>query len=276
MVAELSNDIARRIASEVEKVHERRRTMRGWFRGVAVVATLVLLWAVASEVASTPLAPGPLAVARALLDGLRAGTLVRAVMTSVARLAVGYGVSLVVGIPVGIALARVRAVKQAVGPVVLGLSSVPSICWLPLAILWFGLSELAIQVVVVLGAALPIAVATENSVRHVPPSIERAARTMGARSVGLMLTVTLPAALPGILGGAKLGWTFALRSLMAGELLFVSGGLGQLLETGRDLGDTAMVLGVVVLIVALGRVSEALLFSRADREIARRWGVEGA
>ena len=197
-------------------------------------------------------------------------------MTSVARLLVGYSVALAIGIPLGTALARSRLVKQSFGPIVLGLSSVPSICWLPLAILWFGLSEWAIQLVVVLGAALPVAVATENSVRHVPPSIERAARTMGARGARLMLTVTMPAALPGILGGAKVGWTFALRSLMAGELLFVSGGLGQLLETGRDLGDTALVLAVVVVIVALGRASEVLLFSRADRAIARRWGMEAA
>jgi NitT/TauT family transport system permease protein len=138
------------------------------------------------------------------------------------------------------------------------------------------LSEWAIQLVVVLGAALPIAVATENSVRHVGPSIERAARTMGARGARMMFTVTLPAALPGILGGAKIGWTFALRSLMAGELLFVSGGLGQLLETGRDLGDTALVLSVVVVIVVLGRASEVVLFSPIDRAIARRWGVEDA
>ncbi len=213
---------------------------------------------------------------RSLAAGLRDGTLSRACATSVARLLVGYCICLVLGVPLGIALARSRLVKETIGPIVLGLSSVPSICWLPLAILWFGLSECAIQVVVVLGAALPVAVSTENAVRHVPPSIERAARTMGARGARLMLTVTLPAALPGILGGAKIGWTFALRSLMAGELLFVSGGLGQLLETGRDLGDTALVLSVVVVIVALGRVSESLLFARADRAIARRWGVEGA
>ena len=198
----------------------------------------------------------------------------RAVLTTGLRLAVGYSVALGLGIPLGIVLARVRFLKQTIGPIVLGLSSVPSICWLPLAILWFGLSEWAIQLVVVLGAALPIAVATENSVRHVAPSIERAARTMGARGARLMFTVTLPAALPGILGGAKVGWTFALRSLMAGELLFVSGGLGQLLETGRDLGDTALVLAVVVVIVGLGRASEAVLFSPVDRAIARRWGVE--
>ncbi|MDP9003065.1 MAG: ABC transporter permease subunit [Myxococcota bacterium] len=248
--------------------------MRGWFRGVVALAILVAIWGAASEVVQTPLAPGPVAVARALVAGMRDGTLVRALLTTAARLAVGYTLALAIGIPLGIALARARVVKHSVGPIVLGLSSVPSICWLPLAILWFGLSEWAIQLVVVLGAALPVSVATENSVRHVAPAIERAARTMGARGARLMLTVTLPAALPGILGGAKLGWTFALRSLMAGELLFVSGGLGQLLETGRDLGDTALVVAVVVVIVALGRASEALLFARADRAIARRWGVE--
>jgi NitT/TauT family transport system permease protein len=248
--------------------------MRGSLRGIAVTATLVAIWAAASELARTPLFPGPVDVLRSIGAGIHDGTLPRALAVSAARLAIGYGVALGTGIPLGIALARSRLVKEATGPIVLGLSSVPSICWLPLAILWFGLSEWAIQLVVVLGAALPIAVATENSVRHVPPTIERAARTMGARGARLMLTVTLPAALPGILGGAKVGWTFALRSLMAGELLFVSGGLGQMLETGRDLGDTALVLAVVVVIVALGRASEAVLFSPVDRAIARRWGVE--
>ncbi|HEY6459761.1 MAG TPA: ABC transporter permease subunit [Polyangiaceae bacterium] len=249
--------------------------MRGWYRGLAALAILVVIWAAASEIARTPLAPGPVAVGAAIAAGVRDGTLVRALVTSTARLLAGYVVALLLGVPLGIALARSSLVKQTVGPIVLGLGSVPSICWLPLAILWFGLSEWAILLVVVLGASLPVAVATENAVKHVPPSIERAARTMGARGARLMITVTLPAALPGILGGAKIGWTFALRSLMAGELLFVSGGLGQLLETGRDLGDTALVLAVVVVIVGLGRASESLLFARADRAIARRWGVEG-
>jgi NitT/TauT family transport system permease protein len=249
--------------------------MRGWLRGLAFLATLVAIWAAASEIAASALFPGPIAVGDALVASIRDGTLLRAVTTSLARLLVGYTLSLTLGVPLGIALARSRLAKDMAGPIVLGLSSVPSICWLPLAILWFGLSEWAIQLVIVLGAALPVAVATENAVRHVPPSIERAARTMGARGPRLMLTVTLPAAMPGILGGAKIGWTFALRSLMAGELLFVSGGLGQLLETGRDLGDTALVVGVIVVIVALGRASEAILFARAGKEIARRWGVEG-
>jgi NitT/TauT family transport system permease protein len=215
-------------------------------------------------------------VGGAIFASAKDGTLTRALITSVLRLLVGYGVSLIFGVALGVLLARSPRLKQAIGPLILGMSSVPSICWLPLAILWFGLSEWAIQVVIVLGALLPIAVATEGAVRNVPPQLVRAARTMGARGPRLLVSVVVPAALPGILSGAKLGWTFALRSLMAGELLFVSGGLGQLLETGRDIGDTALVVAIIVTIVALGRASEWALFGRLDREVARRWGTESA
>jgi NitT/TauT family transport system permease protein len=239
------------------------------------LAAVLSLWAVAALLARSQLFPGSLAVGRAAIEACADGMLPRAILVSLARLLFGYVAALVMGVPLGALLARSALVKKSLGPLVLGLSSVPSICWLPLAILWFGLSEAAIQVVVILGAFLPIAVATENSVRHVPPQLERAAKTLGARGARLLFTVTLPAALPGILSGAKLGWTFALRSLMAGELLFVSGGLGQLLETGRDLGDTALVLAIVVVVVLLGRGSEALLFSHLDREVSRRWGTEG-
>ena len=189
------------------------------------------------------------------------------------RLFAGYAIALAIGVPLGLVLARAPAIKRALGPLLLGLSSVPSICWLPLAIVWFGLSEAAIQLVIVLGAALPVTLATESAVRQLPPTIERAARTMGARGPTLLFRVLLAAALPGILTGAKMGWPFALRSLMAGELLFVSGGLGQLLETGRDLADTALVLGVVVVIVLASRASERVLFGPLERVVARRWGT---
>jgi NitT/TauT family transport system permease protein len=236
-------------------------------------AILVATWAAASRISGSPLFPGPLDVARSLASALAAGTLARAVGVSAVRLVVGYAIAVVTGVPLGLLLARSDTTKRALGPLLLGLSSVPSICWLPLAIVWFGLSEAAIQVVIVLGAALPITLATESAVRQLPPSIERAARTMGASGPTLIFRVLLPAAMPGILTGAKMGWTFALRSLMAGELLFVSGGLGQLLETGRDLADTALVLGIVAVIVVLSRASERVLFGPLERVIARRWGT---
>ena len=247
--------------------------MRGALRTAVTAAILVAIWAAASRLAASPLFPGPLDVARSLAAAAAAGTLVRAVVTSALRLVVGYAIAVVTGVPLGLMLARSDATKRALGPLLLGLSSVPSICSLPLAIVWFGLSEAAIQVVIVLGAALPITLATESAVRQLPPTIERAARTMGARGPTLLFRVLLPAAMPGIVTGAKMGWTFALRSLMAGELLFVSGGLGQLLETGRDLADTALVLGVVVVIIVLSRVSERVLFGPLERAIARRWGT---
>jgi len=236
-------------------------------------AILVAIWAAASRLAASALFPGPLDVARSLAAAAAAGTLARAVLTSAIRLLVGYAIAIAIGVPLGLVLARSDATKRALGPLLLGLSSVPSICWLPLAIVWFGLSEAAIQVVIVLGAALPVTLATESAVRQLPPTIERAARTMGARGPTLIFRVLLPAAMPGIVTGAKMGWTFALRSLMAGELLFVSGGLGQLLETGRDLADTALVLGIVAVIVVLSRVSERILFGPLERAIARRWGT---
>ena len=250
--------------------------MRGWLRGIAFALILVGIWAAASSLANSPLLPGPLAVGKSIVSSLRDGTLGRALATSVLRLLLGYGFSLFFGVLLGVALARSEKVKSAIGPLILGMSSVPSICWLPLAILWFGLSEWAIQVVIVLGALLPIAVATDGAVRQVPPQLIRAARTMGARGPRLLFSVVIPAAFPGILSGAKLGWTFALRSLMAGELLFVSGGLGQLLETGRDIGDTALVLAIIVTIIALGRASEWALFGRLDKEVGRRWGTSEA
>jgi NitT/TauT family transport system permease protein len=247
--------------------------MRGALRSALTAAILVAIWAAASRLANSSLLSGPREVASALLQALAQGTLVRAIAVTTARLVVGYVLALAIGIPLGLALARIDALKRAIGPLLLGLSSVPSICWLPLAIVWFGLSEAAIQVVVVLGAALPVTLATESSVRQLPPTIERAARTMGAAGPVLLFRVLLAAALPGILTGAKTGFSFALRSLMAGELLFVSGGLGQLLETGRDLADTALVLGVVAVIVLLSRASERLLFAPLERAVARRWGT---
>ena len=190
------------------------------------------------------------------------------------RLVVGYLLSLAGGVTLGLLLARSRTLRESVGTIVTGLQALPSICWLPLALLWFGLSEAAILFVVIAGSLLAIAVATEAGVRNVPPLYVRAARTMGARGATLYLRVILPAALPAVLSGMRLGWTFAWRSLMAGELLFVSGGLGQLLATGRELGDMARVMAVMVAIVTLGLVTEVLFFARLDARVREVWGTD--
>jgi sulfonate transport system permease protein len=216
--------------------------------------------------------PGPAGVVASLAETSRDGTLPRAVLTSLHRLFAGYALSAAAGIVLGMLMARLGWLRASVGPLVMGLQALPSICWLPLALLWFGLSEKAILFVVVMGSLLAITIATEGAVRAVPPLYVRAARTMGSRRLRLYARVILPASLPGIVTGLKLGWTFAWRSLMAGELLYASGGLGQLLTLGRELNDMARVLAVMVVIVALGLLFERLLFGTVEKHLRERWG----
>ena len=237
---------------------------------------LLLAWEAASRLGlwRSWIFPSPSAIGQSLWSGIVDGTIPRGIVTSMRRLVVGYLLSLAGGVGLGLLLARSRPLRESVGTVVTGLQALPSICWLPLALLWFGLSETAILFVVIAGSLLAITVATEAGVSNVPPLYVRAARTMGARGATLYLRVILPAALPAILSGMRLGWTFAWRSLMAGELLFVSGGLGQLLATGRELGDMSRVMAVMVAIVTLGLVTEVLIFQRLDARVREVWGTD--
>ncbi|MGA2819454.1 MAG: ABC transporter permease [Anaerolineales bacterium] len=218
--------------------------------------------------------PSPLSVAQSLWAGFSDGTFPIGVGVSLRRIAIGYGLSVILGLLLGLLLGRVKLVEQAIGPLILGLQALPSICWLPLAILWFGLSETAILFVVVMGAVLSITLATADGVRNTPPLYIRAARTLGSRGARLYRDVVFPAALPAILSGMKLGWSFAWRSLMAGELLYVSLGLGQLLSLGRELNDMSRVLAVMLVIVAIGLSVDRLIFRPAEDRTRERWGLQ--
>jgi NitT/TauT family transport system permease protein len=242
------------------------------------LSILILSWAALARFGPWPpyLLPGPAEVLGTLAHTFADGEMLRAMAQSLRRLFIGYAISVGAGITLGVMLARVGWLRLAVGPLVVGLQALPSICWLPLALLWFGLSEKAILFVVVMGSLLSITIATEGAVRAVPTLYIRAARTMGSRGLRLYTRVILPAALPGIVTGLKLGWTFAWRSLMAGELLYVAGGLGQLLTLGRELGDMARVMAVMVVIVVLGLGFERLLFGSLEKRLRERWGYAQA
>ena len=220
--------------------------------------------------------PSPLGVLQTLARGLRNGTLVFGVEVSLQRILVGFGFSAVVGMTLGLAIGRFRLLEQTLGSLVLGLQTLPSICWLPLAILWFGLNETAILFVVIMGALLSITLATEAGVKNTPPLYLRAARNLGARGWRLYWFVILPAALPGIITGMKLGWSFAWRSLMAGELLYQGArvGLGNLLSMGRDLNDMTQVVAVMLVIIAIGLVVDRLIFAPIESRVRERWGLQ--
>ncbi len=217
--------------------------------------------------------PSPLRVWAALVDGVRSGAILQGIAVSLTRLAIGYGISLAIGLPLGLLSGSVRWVNQTVGSLLLGLQTLPSICWLPLALLWFGLNERAIIFVVVMGAVLSISLAAEDGVQHTPRQQIRAARNMGAKGWRLYLQVMLPAALPGIVTGMKLGWSFAWRALMAGELLYGHVGLGHLLMVGRELNDMSQVVAVMTVIITLGLVVDRLCFGPLERRVREQWGT---
>ena len=246
-------------------------------RAALVLVLLAGAWELLASLGPWPhyLFPAASDVASALWRLARSGALGAATLKSLSRLGQGYLVSAALGVPLGVALARSPLLRAAVKPLVMGLQALPSICWLPLSLLWFGLSEAAILFVVIMGSLLAVAIAAEDAVAGIPPILLDVSGTLGVRGPRLYGGVLLPAALPGILTGLKLGWSFAWRALMAGELLFVSGGLGQLLTLGRDLLDVAQVMAVMLAIVAVGVAVDRLLFRSLEQRVRRRWGLQG-
>jgi NitT/TauT family transport system permease protein len=249
--------------------------MKRWAQKLGVLVVLLAAWEGLARLGiwSPHLFPGPLTVAQSLFAVVADGRLGAAVLRSMGRLGRAYLISVAIGIPLGLATARLSFFRNAVKPVVMGLQALPSICWLPLALLWFGLNDSAILFVVVMGSVLSIAIATEDGVNGVDPQLIRVAHTLGVRGTRFSFGVLIPAALPGIVTGLKLGWSFAWRALLAGELLFVSGGLGQLLTIGRELMDVPLVMAVMLAIIALGILVDRVIFQTVERRVRQRWGL---
>jgi NitT/TauT family transport system permease protein len=195
---------------------------------------------------------------------------------SLKRIALGYGLSVLLGIVLGFLIATSEFLEATLGGVVLSLQSLPSLCWLPLAVLWFGLTEKAIVFVVVMGSLLAVTINTQIGMRHVPKIYLMAGRNLGAHGLRLFVHVLLPASLPHLVAGLKQGWAFAWRSLISGEMLFVSLGLGHLLMMGRDLNDMSQVLAVMALIMAIGHLVDRLVFERLENGIRQKWGLAEA
>lgn len=242
---------------------------------IAFFVALLVAWEILASrhIWDATLFPGPIQVAKTLGALLADGSLIDGTAVSLRRVLVGYGISLAIGIPVGVLIGRQAWAEETLGSLVSGFQSLPSICWLPLALLWFGLNDRAILFVVVMGSMVSIAVAVRDGVRNLPPTYVRAARTLGVPPIRMVWEVLIPASLPTILTGAKLGWSYAWRALMSGELLFVSLGLGHLLMMGRELADMSQVLSVMAVIVALGLLTDTVIFGSLERHVRRQWGL---
>lgn len=256
-----------------------KRFVRTVLPPIVFLAALVGVWQLAylAEVKPAYALPSPADVADVFWAAVTDGRAAEAVWTSLSRGGIGFALSLVAGTALGLAMWWSRWLRAAIGPIVSGLQSLPSVAWVPAAIIWFQLSDAAIYTVVLLGAVPSIANGLLGGLKQVPPLFDRVGRVLGLSALGRTRYVLLPAALPGYLGGLRQGWAFAWRSLMAAELITYSPqlgqGLGQLLNVGRELSQMSLVITSIGLILAVGIAIELLVFAPVERRVLARRGL---
>ncbi|MCM3573339.1 MULTISPECIES: ABC transporter permease [Mesobacillus] len=218
--------------------------------------------------------PSPEKVLEALVTGFEDKTLIYDLIASFKRLAIGLGLSLVIGTALGVLLAKSKTADETLGTIVLAFQSVPSIVWLPLAIMWFGMNEKAVIFVVVLGGTFVMTLNIRVGIKNVSPLFIKAAKTMGVTGWNLYKRVIFPAAIPYVVTGSRLAWAFAWRALMAGELLSTGPGLGYTLRYASDFGNMGLVIGVMIIIGVIGTIVDQLIFQRIEKSVLNRWGLD--
>jgi NitT/TauT family transport system permease protein len=249
---------------------------------VAVVVLLVVVWQVLWAAAFWPefKLPAPAAVWSQIWELVTTGQILDLFWVSVHRAVIGFAIALLIAVPLGLAIANVTLIRRGIGPLVSGLQSLPSVAWVPAAILWFGLNDRAIYWVVLMGAVPSIANGLVSGLDQVPPILPRVGKALGASRLGGIRYILLPAALPGFLGGLKQGWAFSWRSLMAAELIATSPelgeGLGQYLQNGMSLSDISLVFAGVLLIFVVGVGIELLVFRPLENSVLRARGLTRA
>ena len=252
--------------------------MKRWIVFALFFAVVVAVWEllVREGIWSPVMVPSPFDIGRYFVESIRDKSLLDASYVTMKRLLLGYAIGLAAGLPLGLLNARFKFCEDTLGLMALGLQTLPSVCWAPLALLWFGQNEAAIFFIVIMGSVWSIMLATDAGVRNVPPIYARAARTMGSSGFHTWLKVIFPASLPFVVSGMKQGWAFAWRSLMAAEIyvtIMTGFGLGAVLHFGRENHAMDQVLGIMIVIVVIGLLADKILFSPMERFLHRRWGT---
>lgn len=254
--------------------------MKRFLTAILFFALAIGIWQglCALQLWSPVLLPPPTAVAAYLRDAIFDGSLAGSSVVTLKRLLAGYVLGLAAGLPLGLLTARINLVRDTVGTIALGLQGLPSVCWVPLALLWFGQTENAMLFVVIMGSLWSVILATKTGVENVNPIFVRAATTMGSKGMHTWIRVIVPASLPFVVSGMKQGWAFAWRSLMAAEIyvtILTGFGLGHLLHYGRELNAMEQVIGIMFVIVLIGLLADKVMFSPWERFLHRRWGTSG-
>jgi NitT/TauT family transport system permease protein len=259
-----------------------RRFLHQLWPPVLVLFIVVAIWQALWAAAFWPefKLPAPTAVWGQIWQLVTSGQILELFWVSVHRAVIGFAISLLIAVPLGLAIANLPVVRRGIGPIVSGLQSLPSVAWVPAAVLWFGLTDGSIYFVVLLGAVPSIANGLVSGMDQIPPILPRVGKVLGAGRLASARHIMLPAALPGFLAGLKQGWAFSWRSLMAAELIATSPqlgvGLGQFLHNAMSLSDMSMVMAAIILILFVGIGIELLVFRPLERTVLRARGLTGA
>jgi sulfonate transport system permease protein len=259
-----------------------RRFLRGVLPPVVAIIVIVAIWQALWAAAFWPeyKLPAPLAVWDQFWSMVVDGSVFDIIWTSVHRAVLGFLAGVAIGTPLGLLVARVAVVRSAIGPLLSGLQSLPSVAWVPAAVLWFGINDAAIYFVVLLGSVPSIANGLVAGIDQVQPILLRVGRALGAGRLATARHILLPAALPGYLAGLKQGWAFSWRSLMAAELIAISPqlglGLGAYLDQGRSFNDMPTVLSAIFLILFVGVGIDLLVFRPLEISVLRARGLAGS
>lgn len=252
--------------------------MRIAIKRIIFFSVLILLWQgiAALEIWPESMIPGPTTVFKALYDGITDMTLVYDIIASFRHLFIGLIISIIIGTGLGLLLAKSKTADETLGTMVLALQSVPSIVWVPLAIIWFGFGETSIIFVVVIGGTFVMTMNIRTGIKNVAPIFLDAAQTMGSKGFDLFLHVILPASIPHAVTGLRLSWAFSWRALMAAELLSTGPGLGYTLSYASDFNNMSLVIGIIIIIGFIGSLVDQLVFQKIEQKVLTRWGLDKA
>ena len=250
--------------------------MRLASKRIVFYISLIIIWDLFIRIFQIPkvILPAPLDVLVSLQESIGNGSLISDLGASFTRLIIGLFIALAIGLSLGVLLARVKTMDDTVGSLIIALQSIPSIVWLPLAIMWFGLNEKAVIFIIVLGATIVMTINVRAGIKNVDPLYIKAAQTMGSTGLDLFVRVMFPAAIPYIVTGVRLAWAFAWRALMAGELLSTGPGLGYTLKYAYDFGRMDMVIAIMIVIGIIGVTVDLFIFQRIEKRVMQRWGLE--
>lgn len=246
----------------------------------AVYVSVILLWqgsywlfAEHLLLVKSYIFPSPLGIVNSFIRLIENNLLFFALISSFKKLLIGLAISILLGVILGLLLLRHKFLEKLLKPLILGFQTLPNICYVPFALLWFGLNDTATIFVIIIGSVFSICTSVEMAIKSVNPVFEKVARTMGANNADVFLKVVLPASLPEGISGLKHGWSFAWRALIAGEMVSGTiGGLGYVLLTGRELLDINQIMVVIVILILISVAVEKLLLGKLENTLRKKMG----